>query len=82
VPGLRARVRRIKALFPHAAGYHSAFRDPVGEGVVAPRFELLARRLMRYRGLQQGQLPLYLLYILITLVGVFLWLVIRPRLLG
>jgi len=54
----------------------------VGEGFVAPRTERLAVRLLRYRGLQQGQLPIYLLYILITLVTVFLWLIIRPRLLG
>jgi formate hydrogenlyase subunit 3/multisubunit Na+/H+ antiporter MnhD subunit len=82
VPGLRSRVRRIRALFPRSIGFHSSFQDPVGEGVVAPRTELLALRLLRYRGLQQGQLPMYLLYILITLVAVFLWLIIRPWLLG
>ena len=82
VPGLRSRVRRIRALFPSAVSFQSDFRDPVGEGLVAPRTGMLAQRLMRYRGLQQGQLPMYLLYILITLVAVFLWLIIRPRLLG
>ena len=82
IPGLRSRVRRIRALFPHSVGFHSEFQDPVGEGLVAPRTELLAQRLLRYRGLQQGHLSMYLLYILITLVGVFLWLIIRPRLLG
>jgi hydrogenase-4 component B len=82
VPGLRSRVRRIKALFPKAIAFQSEFQDPVGEGVVAPRTGLLATRLLRYRGLQQGFLPMYLLYILITLVCVFLWLIIRPWLLG
>jgi NADH:ubiquinone oxidoreductase subunit 5 (subunit L)/multisubunit Na+/H+ antiporter MnhA subunit len=81
IPGLKSRVRRVKALFPRGIGFHSRFQDPVGEGFVAPRTERLVRRLLRYRGLQQGQLPMYLLYILITLVGVFLWLIIRPRLL-
>jgi len=82
MPGLRLRVRRIKALFPKAIALHADFQDVVGEGFVAPRTERLAVRLLRYRGLQQGQLPIYLLYILITLVTVFLWLIIRPRLLG
>jgi len=82
VPGLRSRVRRIKALFPRAITFQSEFQDPVGEGVVAPRTGRLATRLLRYRGLQQGQLPMYLLYILITLVSVFLWLILRPWLLG
>jgi hydrogenase-4 component B len=81
-PGLKSRIRRIRTLFPRGIGFHSRFQDPVGEGFVTPRTERLAQRLMRYRGLQQGQLPLYLLYILVTLVGVFLWLIIRPRLLG
>jgi len=82
MPGLKSRVRRIKALFPHSIGFHSGFLDPVGEGFVAPRAERLAERLQRYRGLQQGQLPMYLLYILVTLVGMFLWLVLRDRWLG
>ena len=82
VPGLRARMRRVKGLFPHSVAFHTEFQDPVGAGVVAPRTELLAQRLLRYRGLQQGQLPMYLLYILLTLVGVFLWLIIRPMVLG
>jgi len=82
VPGLRSRVRRIRGLFPRSIGFHSAFRDPVGEGLVTPRTEQLALRLQRYRGLQQGHLPMYLLYILVTLVGMLLWLTIRPRLLG
>jgi hydrogenase-4 component B len=82
LPGFRHRVRRVRGLFPKPVSYHSAFEDPVGGGVVAPRTERVVRRLLRYRGLQQGQLPIYLLYILITLVAVCLWLVIRTRLLG
>lgn len=82
LPGFRQRIRRIRALFPRAVAYHEAFQDPVGGGVVAPRTEQAVARLLRYRRLQQGQLPVYLLYILITLVAVCLWLVIRPRLLG
>lgn len=82
LPGFRQRIRRIRALFPGTVAYHSEFEDPVGGGVVAPRTERIVLRLLRYRRLQQGQLSIYLLYILITLVVVCLWLVIRPRLLG
>jgi hydrogenase-4 component B len=82
MPGMRKRGRRIRALFPRSIGFHSDFQDAVGEGFVAPRTEKLALKLLRYRGLQQGQLSMYLLYILITLVGVFLWLIVRPTLLG
>ena len=82
MPGLKSRVRRVKGLFPRSVGFHSRFQDPVGEGLVAPRTARLVERLQRYRGLQQGLLPMYLLYILVTLVGMFLWLVLRDRLLG
>jgi len=82
MPGLKSRVRRVKGLFPRSVGFHSRFQDPVGEGFVAPRTARLVERLQRYRGLQQGLLPMYLLYILVTLVGMFLWLVLRDRLLG
>jgi formate hydrogenlyase subunit 3/multisubunit Na+/H+ antiporter MnhD subunit len=82
LPGFRQRIRRVRGLFPAAVAYHSEFQDPVGGGVVAPRTERIVHRLLGYRRLQQGQLSVYLLYILITLVVVCLWLVIRPRLLG
>jgi hydrogenase-4 component B len=82
MPGLRSRVRRIRALFPRDIAFHSEFQDPVGEGFVAPRTGRLALRLQRYRWLQQGQLPMYLLYILATLVVMLLWLILRPWWLG
>ena len=81
-PGMRQRVRRIRALFPKVTGFHAQFRDVVGDGFVTPRTELLARRLLRFRKLQQGHLSMYLLYIVLTLVSVLLWMVLRPRLLG
>jgi hypothetical protein len=81
MPGLRSQIRRIRTLFPRDIRFHAQFQDPLG-GFVGPRTDRLALRLLRYRRLQQGQLPLYLLYILITLITVFLWLIIRPRLLG
>jgi hydrogenase-4 component B len=81
MPGLKQRVRRVKALFPRSIGFHSSFQDPVGDRLAAPATARLVQRLHRYRGLQQGQLAMYLLYILITLVGMLLWLILRERLL-
>ena len=82
LPGVRQRVRRIRELFPRPATFTAEFRDAVGEGLVAAFTSLAARRLLRFRRLQQGHLSLYLLYILVTLVTIFLWMLIRPRLLG
>jgi formate hydrogenlyase subunit 3/multisubunit Na+/H+ antiporter MnhD subunit len=82
VPGLRLRARRLRPLFPKTMAVGTEFRDVVGDEQVAPGTGRLADRLLRFRSLQQGHLPVYLLYILLTLVAVFLWLIIRPRLLG
>jgi hypothetical protein len=81
-PGLKARIRRITALFPKPVAFHSEFRDPVGELIVEPRMARLALRLLRFRGLQPGYLSVYILYVLLALLGVFLWLLLRGRVLG
>jgi NADH:ubiquinone oxidoreductase subunit 5 (subunit L)/multisubunit Na+/H+ antiporter MnhA subunit len=78
-PGLKARIRRIHALFPKPLAFRSEFRDPVGELIVEPRMANLAVRLLRFRGLQPGYLSVYILYVLLTLLGVFLWLLLRGR---
>jgi hydrogenase-4 component B len=80
--GLKAKIRRIHALFPKPLAFRSEFRDPVGELIVEPRMAHLAVRLLRFRGLQPGYLSVYILYVLLTLLGVFLWLLLRGRLPG
>ena len=82
VPGVTRRIRRIRELFPRPATFSAGFRDEVGDGVVAAGFLWASHRLQRFRRLQQGHLSVYLLYILITLVGIFLWAMLRPRLQG
>jgi hydrogenase-4 component B len=82
IPGFKERVRRLKLVFPKPVSYRSELLDPVGERYVEPRFERLAERLLRYRQLQHGHLSLYILYILLALLGVFLWMLLRSRLLG
>jgi hydrogenase-4 component B len=81
-PGLKARIRRIAALFPKPVAFRSEFRDPVGELIVEPRVASLAQRLLRFRGLQPGYLSIYILYVLLALLGVFLWLLLRGRVVG
>ena len=81
-PGLKARIRRITAIFPKPAVFRSEFRDVVGEMYLGPRMETIALRLLRFRGLQPGYLSIYILYVLLALLGAFLWMLLRGRLLG
>ena len=80
LPGVTQRVRSIRALFPRAHSFHSRVQDVVGEGLLAPWVERLAARLFRFHRLQTGYLSVYILYVLVTLLGVFLWLLLRARL--
>lgn len=82
VPGTRVHMRRIRALFPRPHGFRSRVQDVVGDLLVAPRIQALAGRFLRYRRLQPGFLSVYLLYVLLTLLAVFLWMLLRARVLG
>jgi hydrogenase-4 component B len=66
---------RLRALFPATRAYHSHVPDPVLDRLAAPGLGLAARGLGLLRVFQGGQLALYLLYVLITLVALFLWMV-------
>jgi hydrogenase-4 component B len=68
--------RRLHApggLFPRDASFHSHTPDAFQETVFAPAFAGLERCLDRLRILQQGRIQLYVLYIVLTLVGLMLW---------
>jgi len=82
LPGLKGKIRRISALFPKPLAFRSGFRDLIGEVFLEPRMEQIALRLLRFRGLQPGYLSVYILYVLLTLVGVFLWTALLGRLPG
>ena len=71
----KERRPKLRALFPGVRGYHSHVPDPVLERAAEPGLELAARALGVLRFLQGGHLALYLLYILVTLVVLFLWMV-------
>lgn len=82
LPGVTRRMRSIKDFFPRPRVFHTVFQDLVGQGLVEPGFGRLAARLLRFRRLQPGFLAIYILYVLVALLGAFLWLLLRGRLLG
>ena len=82
LPGLKYKVRRITANFPKPVAFRSEIRDLVGELFLGSRLERMAQRLLRFRSLQPGYLSLYILYVLLALLGAFLWMFLRGRLLG
>lgn len=82
LPMVKTRMARIRAIFPKGRGFQTSFQDAVGDAYLAPRIDRLANRLLRYRRLQRGYLSIYILYILIALVVVFLWMLVRRRILG
>jgi hydrogenase-4 component B len=82
LPGLTQRVRTIRRLFPRPQSFHSVVVDEVGDALVEPWFGRIAARMLRFRRLQPGFLALYILYMLVALLGVFLWLLVRGRFLG
>ena len=71
----QVRWRRVLGLFPAQRGYSSHVPDPVLDRVAGPGLDLTARALSVLRFFQSGQLPLYLLYILLTLVALLVWMV-------
>ena len=77
LPGAVLRLRRLKGIFPTALSFRSVIQDPVGEGFVEPRAGHIAERVLRLRRLQPGFLSVYLLYVLLALLGVFLWMLVR-----
>ncbi|MGK2859790.1 MAG: hypothetical protein ACSLFQ_21545, partial [Thermoanaerobaculia bacterium] len=66
--------------FPASARLTVASREPFSEQIYTPLVTRWARRAMRYRWIQQGRLPHYLLYILVTLVAGIGWAVVFPLL--
>jgi len=82
LPGTTVRMRRLKGPFPLPHSLRIECHDAIGDGLVAPWFGRAAARLLRFRRLQPGFLSIYILYVLLTLLAVFLWLLLRGRLLG
>jgi hydrogenase-4 component B len=71
-PLLRSRVDRdvpAEAIWPEAASWRSFTPDRALAGLYQPVFHSVERALLRLRGLQQGLLSTYLLYIVLTVLA-------------
>ncbi len=82
--GVLPRVFRGKATiqlpagpFPTGGDYASICEDPVTRDVYEPFFRRWATRCMRLRLLQQGELSIYLLYIVVAVVAGLSWTTLR-----
>jgi hydrogenase-4 component B len=69
--------RAPKGLFPPKSEFASETADPVSEKVYEPFFRRWADRFSRLRILQQGQVHVYLVYILLVLVVALAWVSLR-----
>ncbi|BDU75782.1 proton-conducting transporter transmembrane domain-containing protein [Mesoterricola sediminis] len=67
------RLPRIQGLFPRNARYQMQAPDTLLERGLKPGAAFLAWALSRLRFLQAGHLPIYLLYVVLTLVALLAW---------
>jgi hypothetical protein len=72
---LRPKVHNpdTRGFFPHKDAYTSHVDDVVLDSVLIPAAELGSRAAKRMKWLQRGSMQAYLLYILLTLIVLFLW---------
>jgi hypothetical protein len=68
-----------QGLFPAAGRVVHAALDPILDRVFLPLFRRFADRVLRLRWLQQGKLPVYLLYIFATCALLLIWSVLAGR---
>jgi hydrogenase-4 component B len=66
-----------QGLFPSKSDFGSDCPDPVSEKVYEPFFRRWAERFSRLRILQQGQVHIYLIYILLMVVLALAWVSLR-----
>ena len=69
--------RAPQGLFPSKSDFGTETPDPVSEKVYEPFFRRWAERFSRLRILQQGQVHVYLVYILLTFVLALAWVSLR-----
>jgi hydrogenase-4 component B len=69
----QARQPRVQGLFPRPSRFRTVFPDLFLDRGARPFFDRFADLLGRLRFLQGGHLPIYLLYVIITLVVLFAW---------
>lgn len=74
------RVRPPDGTFPRAAVFASDGTDPLTRGTYEPLLVGSGNRFARLRFLQQGNLHIYLLYVLAAVIGGLAWVAIRDGL--
>jgi hydrogenase-4 component B len=70
----------LTSLYPTTAAFTIDVDEPFADRLLRPLAAKWAVRAMRLRWLQQGRLPLYLLYIFLTLLVSVAWVVVFPHL--
>jgi hydrogenase-4 component B len=73
------RLSAPAALYPTTATLSIDVDEPFADRILEPLAEWWTVRAMRLRWLQQGRLPLYLLYIFVTLIAGVVWVVAFPH---
>jgi hydrogenase-4 component B len=69
----RKRYRPPQGYFPKAASFKTETLDTSQEGVYRPIFETVGLVLSKIRVMQHGHIQLYVLYIVLTLIVLFIW---------
>jgi len=69
-----------EGIFPASASFAVDTREPFFEKLYMPAAGRWVRRAMRFRWVQHGRLPEYLLYIFVTLVAGICWAIVYPML--
>lgn len=78
-PLLRSRVDRdipTEGAWPEAASWRSVTPDRALAGLYEPVFQSVERAFLRVRGLQQGRVSTYLLYIVLTVLVLVAWMIL------
>ncbi len=72
------QITAASALYPTHATFAVDVDEPFADRILQPLAAKWAIRAMRLRWLQQGRLPLYLLYIFVALLAGVVWVVLFP----
>jgi NADH:ubiquinone oxidoreductase subunit 5 (subunit L)/multisubunit Na+/H+ antiporter MnhA subunit len=76
---LAAEGEAVAGLFPRAVKLAHHGLDPVLGRWFLPGVERVADRCVRLRWLQQGRLPVYLLYVFVACAGLMAWIILAER---
>ena len=70
---IRTRGGLPEGLFPTAAHFEKHVGDMAGERVLVPAWRHFLHTALRLKVIQHGNMQLYLVYVLVTLVGLLFW---------